>query len=288
MGNVLAFVPPNYDVEYYDSTLKARQGFLELTTSEGERIPAFHVRCTEYGWRSEHIPRFTIIYSHGNAEDIGEREHLDYIEALACHIGADIFSYEYVGYSLSKLEGKTPSEDGCIRSIEAAWIYCTEELNIPSEQIVLYGLSIGSGPTVDLASRAKVEGSSQSPHDCAGVVLQSPIESGARAALGYYSSVAFYGLDIFRNYEKAGNIEAPVAILHGRDDTTVPVGNGMALYTMVKKPHPPLWLDGYGHNDLPTSICFEYVGRFIGILAANAFADVLASPDRACMGASLT
>jgi len=48
----------------------------------------------------------------------------------------------------------------------------TERYSISAERVILYGQSIGTVPTVDLASRVKV----------AGVVLHSPLTSGVRVA----------------------------------------------------------------------------------------------------------
>ena len=80
------------------------------------------------------------------------------IEALAETSGCDVFSYEYIGYSTSKLEGQTASEAGCLRSIVAAWRYLVDHLSIPPSRIIIFGRSIGSGPSVDLASRTAVAG----------------------------------------------------------------------------------------------------------------------------------
>merc|ERR1719263_1568891 len=114
---------------------------------------------------------------------------LDFIDELSAKTNADVFAYEYVGYSLSKLEGLEPSEAACYRSIDAAWKFLSEVLRIPPQQIIIYGRSIGSGPAVDLASRDTVDGSSSSPMNVCGVLLQSPLESGARAVLGWTTSV---------------------------------------------------------------------------------------------------
>jgi len=262
MGNSLAFHPPQYPQAFYESVLQSREDLVELTTSEDENIPACYVRC-----RTARPPRLLLLYSHGNAEDLAE--HLDYIDELAREVGADVFSYEYVGYSLSRLQGATPSEAACNRSADAAWRYCTEELRIPANQIVIFGRSIGSGPAVDLAHRASVEGCPHSPLEAAGVILQSPIESGGRAVLGYWASVAAYSLDIFRNYEKIDQIKAPVAILHGTADTVVPLGNGQALHAQLQKPYEPLWIEGRGHNDMPYGECFHYIRRFLDSLKPN-------------------
>eukprot|EP00854_Cymbomonas_tetramitiformis_P013605 gene13605-16086_t len=149
----------------YPSLLKSDH-LVVLQTCDGERIPALHMRCTG--------ARFTLIYSHGNAEDIGIL--LEEVGEIARHTRANVLAYEYVGYSLSGLEGHSPSEGGCYRSIEAAWRYLTADLSIAPDDIVLFGRSIGTGPTVGLASGIGKA--------CAGVVLQSPLASGARVLLG--------------------------------------------------------------------------------------------------------
>lgn len=248
---------------FYEEELEQRKDLVYLETTQKERIPACHVKATQNGSLSFlSTPRMTLLYSHGNAEDIGL--HLEYIDALAQQTGADVFSYEYVGYSLSRHEGYQPSEEACIRSIDAAWRYLVDDLKIPPKRIVIYGRSIGSGPSVDLASRSAVEGSHYSPLDVGGLLLQSPLESGARVILGSISSTIFYYLDIFRNYEKIGNVTAPVGIMHGRADEVVPFENGQNLHRSVQnKSFEPLWIDRAGHNDMPQAECFNYAKKFV-------------------------
>ena len=52
----------------------------------------------------------------------------------------------------------------------------------------------------------------------------------------------------------------------------VDLSNGQALHALAQKPFRPLWLDGYGHNDLPPSDCDAYVRDFLGHLEAAAAA----------------
>jgi hypothetical protein len=54
------------------------------------------------------------------------------------------------------------------------WTTQTETKKIPPATIVIFGRSIGSGPSVDLASKLKA-------NQLAGLVLQSPLESGGKA-----------------------------------------------------------------------------------------------------------
>lgn len=173
-------------------------------------------------------------------------------------------SYSYCSYSLSKLNhGAQPSEAGCKRSVEAAWRYLTTELQVPAQDIVIFGRSIGSGPAVHLASRVQIEGTVHSPMDASGVILQSPIESGARAIFGKKTSWIGYRIDLFRNYEKVPLITAPVGIMHGTDDEVVPVSNGKALHALSQQPMPPQWMQGYGHNNMPHRLVLKYVKDFL-------------------------
>jgi len=240
-----------------------RSDLHQFQTTQGERVPACYVRADRFG--ADVFPaatRPTLLYSHGNAEDLAL--HLDFIDMLSQCTGADVFSYDYVGYSLSRvLDDRQPSEAGCYRSSEAAWRYCVEELKIPPDRIVIFGRSIGSGPAIDLASRKDIEGTKYSPLDVRGVLLQSPIESGARAVFGWTVSMVGYAMDIFKNYEKIGNIRCPVAIMHGTADEVVPVGNGKNLYDMSRNKFQPLWIEGYGHNNMPYEECFNYTKRFL-------------------------
>lgn len=79
-----------------------------------------------------------------------------------------------------------PSEHNTYADIEAAYKCLEETFNTKQEDIVLYGQSVGSGPTVELASRL--------PHLKA-VVLHSPILSGLRVM---YPVKRTYWFDIYK------------------------------------------------------------------------------------------
>jgi len=258
--NSVAFPVPQLPQHFYESLLLRRSDLIWIETSQGERIPACYVRAPKPPDDEGNGMKMTLLYSHGNAEDIGQ--HLDYIDALSLHTGADVLSYEYLGYSLSRLEGSEASEAGCLRSIDAAWRYCVDKMGIPPNQIVIYGRSIGSGPSVDLASRDVVEGCSGSPKDARGVLLQSPLESGARAVFGSVASFVGYPLDIFRNYEKIGKITAPVAIMHG--PLNLSGSRGMGTITCHRT-------SAFGMPEVSSSICRRNVPGQAAAIVAIAF-----------------
>ncbi|KAK7233746.1 palmitoyl-(protein) hydrolase [Aureococcus anophagefferens] len=185
--SALAFPVPRLPFAFYNEELLRRDDLVWLYTSKREKIPACHVKASKR--------------PHGNAEDLGL--HLPFIDALARATGADVFSYEYVGYSLSRRANLSPGEGRLLPVDRRAWIYLTETLNIPANRIVVYGRSIGTGPSVDLvAGRPSSPARRRRGPAALGLLLQSPLESAIRCALGYGSSLSMYPLDIFKNYEK--------------------------------------------------------------------------------------
>lgn len=237
----LAFpVPPK---EWSSAALLARPDLLYLETENEDKIAAVHIRRGAAG--TDRV----VLYSHGNAEDLGQR--LNYLDLMAQTCACDVFAYEYCGYGFS--EG-TPSEENCIRCIDAAYEYLTETLMFSPKRIVAFGRSIGSGPTIDLAARQR---------DIRGVVLQSPMESCGRVVLGPTSAWMGYQLDIFRNYEKIPKVKCPVLVMHGTEDEVVPLAHGVAIHEACQQAVEPMWIEDRGHNDMPHELCLRRVRQFL-------------------------
>ena len=118
------------------------------------------VKCTS-------TPKYTILFSHGNAVDLGQMSSFYY--GLGSRLDCNIFTYDYSGYGAS---AGSPTEKDLYADIQAAWNALRIRYGISPSNIVLYGQSIGTVPTVDLASR----------YDCAGVILHAPLMSGMRVA----------------------------------------------------------------------------------------------------------
>lgn len=244
MGGIvaqLAFPVPNK--EYGQAALRQRRDRLTLTTKNDNKIVAIHKKISP-------PPGRTILYSHGNAEDLGQI--LPYIDHMAETCAADVFAYDYCGYSLSTGE---PSEDNCYQSIDAAFAYLKSQGYGGKEHpIIAFGRSIGSGPTVDLVSRHP---------EIDAMVLQSPIESGARAVFGPNVGWVGYRLDIFKNYEKVPKIQCPVFVMHGTADDIVPFANGEAINKACTGAIEPYWVNNRGHNDMPENECLRRTREFI-------------------------
>eukprot|EP00906_Rhabdomonas_costata_P005117 RCo007673 len=174
MGNVtavFAFAPP---APSYNSTQES------LVWIDG-RLPAVYERYDGSNGPPFTNPKYTLLFSHGNAEDLGMVHAAVKIMSRALRV--DVLCYEYRGYGL--YPGKS-SERQCYRDIQTAYDYLVRQVGVPWTQVVLFGCSLGSGPTVHLAAglglTANVVGSgcrAESPSMCGGppeTILKCSIE----------------------------------------------------------------------------------------------------------------
>ena len=99
-----------------------------------------------------------------------------------------------------------------------------------------------------------------------GLLLQSPLLSGANAMLG--AAVATVGAcaDVLKNYEHIKKVRCRVAICHGTADGVVPCWNGRKLAELAADPHRPLWVQGRGHNDMIEPHTFAWAKGFLDYL----------------------
>jgi len=218
---------------------------VRMWTRRGNSILGFHFRLAD--------STRTLLFSHGNSTDIGIMFH--HLKELCAMLHVDVFAYEYSGYGESTGE---PSEEDLYADIEAAYHYLTRDCGIPDEQIVCYGQSIGSVPSVDLASKACI----------GGVILHSALKSG----LGVIHDVSTtYWFDVFQNAAKMKRVRSPVFVFHGTHDTEVPFEHGMTLYEAcpAELAYEPWWVREAGHNDIEISyrpLYLEHLARFLKAL----------------------
>ncbi|XP_021276883.1 protein ABHD17C isoform X2 [Herrania umbratica] len=207
MGNVTSSVaakfaffppePPTYDV------YREENGKLVLPGVTADKNMDVHLLDTKGGnkivatfWKHP-FARFTLLYSHGNAADLGQMHEL-FIE-LRAHLRVNVMSYDYSGYGASS--GK-PTELNTYYDIEAVYNCLKKEYGVKQEDLIVYGQSVGSGPTLHLASHLQ---------KLRGVVLHSAILSGIRVL--YPVKMTFW-FDIFKNIDKIRRVSCPVLVIH--------------------------------------------------------------------------
>jgi len=159
--------------------------------------------------------------------------------------------YEYTGFG--EANGKVPTDQNLYDDIETVYLYLTETLSIDPSTIVLFGRSIGSGPSCFLAEK----------HQVAGVILHSPLMSALRVVFNLRWTLPF---DKFPNIDRVANIEAPVFIIHGRRDEIVPFYHAEELYEQSKHKYPPYFVEGAGHNNVE-KFAFDYLTKIRNFLS---------------------
>mmetsp|Transcript_22394 Transcript_22394/g.27437 ORF Transcript_22394/g.27437 Transcript_22394/m.27437 type:complete len:407 (-) Transcript_22394:1043-2263(-) len=195
----------------------------------------------------------TVIYSHGNATDVGAMYYMQIL--IAKGLQCNVIVYDYSGYGES---GGIPLEHNTYNDIEQVYDYAVKNVvqNADERQIVIYGQSVGSGPSCYICTKKPNVG---------GLILHSPFMSGMRVLT---PSRALACLDIFPNINRITNVKCPVMIIHGVLDEEVHISHGRALHDAVpeNQKRNPWWVSDRGHNDITEGRVklIEYIQRLKG------------------------
>jgi fermentation-respiration switch protein FrsA (DUF1100 family) len=200
-----------------------------------------------------HLPNpqavYTVLFSHGNAEDI--RDVAPLLKEIH-EAGFAVFAYDYRGYGTG--DG-VPTEENAYKDIGAAYAYLTGTLGVAPGRIIAYGRSVGGGPAVDLASRKPL----------AGLIVASAFVTAFRVC----THIPILPFDKFRNIDKIAGVRVPVLVMHGIDDEIIPVWHGRALFDRAHEPKLALWVEHASHNDVPLVAGARYaetLQRFAALL----------------------
>jgi abhydrolase domain-containing protein 17 len=183
----------------------------------------------------QHIPNpaahFTILFSHGNAEDLG---FLQPVLSEMRDAGFAILAYDYRGYGQSTT--RRPTVRSAVEDAAAVYGYAIDHLAIPPHRLILHGRSLGAGPTLEVASR----------FDAAAVVVESTFVSVLRVV----TRLRVLPFDHFPNLDRVRKLRHPLLVIHGTRDGVIPPWHGRRLYHAAPGPKWAVWVEGAGHNDL--------------------------------------
>lgn len=179
-------------------------------------------------------PRMAILYSHGNAEDLGLVHK--WCEVLSLKFHASVYSYDYRGYGP---QAGSATERNVFSDITAVVEYMKKFHAV--EDIVFFGRSLGCAPSIKAASlypRTKA------------LILESPFLTCVKTVVN--TSWTFW-FDMFCNEKTIKECHQPTLIIHGTRDTVVPFAHGQRLLELCPNATDHLWLAGAGHNDIDTT-----------------------------------
>jgi len=213
-----------------------------LTTADGERVIVWHV--------PPQPGRHVVIYFPGNGDTLaGCAERFEAITSD----GTGLVALSYRGYAGSS---GSPSEHGLLGDAAATYAFAAA-IHDPG-RIVLWGFSLGSGVAVAVAAE----------HRVGGLILEAPYSSIADIAASAFPLLpARYLLkDTFHSDLRIKRVAAPLLVMHGAQDATIPIAHGERLFAMAHEPKRFVRFDGGGHADLGSFGAVETARQFIGAL----------------------
>jgi pimeloyl-ACP methyl ester carboxylesterase len=163
-------------------------------------------------------------------------------------LGFTVMIYDYPGFGRS--EG-APSEEGVFASAQAVLEELASMPELEGTRIWLYGYSLGGAPTFELAARSE-RGDAPA---IAGMITESAfcsvedlVQDGAEVDVPGSLFTELRLDNCARMHELAST---PVMLMHGTDDTTVPIRHLTLLEAAATIPLEVHRVEGAGHTNLP-------------------------------------
>ena len=180
------------------------------------------------------VSKGVVLYFHGNQDNINR--YAKYAVNFTRH-GYEVWIHDYPEYG--KSTGKF-TEANVYR--QAAEIYKLANAKFESNNIIVYGKSLGSGIASWLASK----------NECRHVILETPYYSMsgllARYAPMFPSSVMSHFR--FPTGKHITQVKVPVTIFHGNKDGVIPHWHALKLKKVLKEEDEFITIEGAAHNNL--------------------------------------
>lgn len=210
-----------------------------LTTADGEKIIVWHVPA-----RPGHA---VILYFPGNGDFLAGA--VSRFRAMTSD-GTGLVAVSYRGYAGSSGE---PSEQGLL--LDAAAAYAFTSARYSADRIVVWGFSLGTGVGVALAAGQPI----------GKLILEAPYTSTADVAALRFPLVPIRWLmrDQFHSDGRIAQVTAPLLIMHGARDPTVPIALGERLFSLAHQPKQFVKFPEGGHDNLDNYGAIETARGFI-------------------------
>lgn len=179
----------------------------------------------------------TVVFSHGNAGSLGH--HLPFVDWLPKN-GYQLLMYDYRGFG--KSEG-TPTREGLIRDVEAAFAYALTRKEVAGGKIYSFAHSLGGAKSIVALTRTKVPG------------LRAVITDGTFAS---YEEMAIilagnFGKNLVSDElspkDVVAKLPVPLLMIHGTADEVVPLAQGKELFAAARDRKTFFQVEGGHHGD---------------------------------------
>src|SRR6185436_5555751 len=180
--------------------------------------------------------RPAVLFFHGNGENLATMHMAGLFDELA-QVRVAWMAVDYPGYGRSS---GTPSEEGLRATAEAAVAWMRE--HHPDRPLVLCGWALGAATAIGAAARH--------PGDVRGLIALSPWTSLPDVARVLFPGFVVQGLlrETYDSLAAAREIRVPALLVHGEQDTLIPVEQGKAVADALRARWVPVARTG--HTDL--------------------------------------
>lgn len=197
--------------------------FLELKTQYKHLNlkSIIHIVYSKCLFEKEKLKNKTIIYFHGNAENIKETQ---FLVPIFNKKGYDVVLIDYPNYG--KSEGKIKSEKQIFSILEETFIHILSELQLKEEDVILFGRSIGTGLACFVAQHKKI-------HE---LWLHNPYDSLVNVVKNKYPYIPVGFLLKFPilAFKYIESVTCPIKMLVGEKDKTTPIKGAEKLFEIAK------------------------------------------------------
>ncbi len=188
-----------------------------------------------HAWFNENIQPDApvILYFHGNGENLGTMNRSGIFLSLQNYT---FLAVDYPGYGLST--GK-PSQETVVKTGLTALNWLKERF--PKSSIIVMGWSLGASAAILTASGSDI--------DINGLIVLSGWTSLVDVASKKISWLSIFIRDHFNSLEAIKNIDCPILIIHGKDDTLIPYTHSEELALQAPRLYKHIIIPNLGHND---------------------------------------
>ena len=231
MERSLVYQPGPRKVDFPDPVLALKQQDVTFHAADSTRLTAWIIPAANAGSDAPWV-----LISHGNYGNIGFGGRPQFY-AWFRDLGVNLFAYDFRGFGAS--DG-LPSEEGIYSDADAAYRYLTDSLHVPPSRIILFGHSLGTGVTIELARHVPA----------AGMIVEDAYTSVANRGQEVFPllPIKLIAKSKFASIEKVGDLKLPKLFLHARNDRVVPFAHGQQVFAAAAEPKQFVELNS-GHAD---------------------------------------
>jgi uncharacterized protein len=231
MERSLVYQPGPRPVDIPDAALALKQQEVTFHAADSTRLTAWIVPAANGGPDAPWV-----LISHGNYGNIGFGGRPQFY-AWFRDLGVNLFAYDYRGFGAS--DG-VPSEAGVYSDAAAAYRYLADSLHVPASRIILFGHSLGTGVTIELARHVAA----------AGLIVEDAYTSVVNRGQEAYPllPIKLIAKSRFASIDKVGELRLPKLFLHARHDEVIPFEHGKQVFAAAAEPKEFVELNS-GHAD---------------------------------------